>query len=77
MAEIKKKSTLDRSARIVDRTADTGMRMKDIALKTKDTVQKNENQKNRSPSAYASGRMTDVAKLASGKAAQQFYQRGR
>ena len=43
MAEIKKKFTLDRSARIVDRTADTGMRMKDIALKTKDAMQKNAN----------------------------------
>lgn len=77
MAEIKKKSAFEQSSRMVDRTVDAGKRMKDIALKTKDTVQKNENQKNRSPSAYASGRMTDVAKLASGKAAQQFYQRGR
>lgn len=77
MAEIKKKSTLNLSARIVDRTADTGIRMKDIALKTKDTVQKNESKEDRSPSAYASGRMTDVAKLASGKAAHQIYQRGR
>ena len=77
MAEIKKKSTLDRSARIVDRTADTGMRMKDIALKTKDAMQKNESKEDRSPSAYASGRTTDAAKLAAGKAAQQFYQRGR
>ena len=77
MAEIKKKSTLDRSARIVDHTADTGMRMKDIALKTKDAMQKNESKEDRSPSAYASGCTTDAAKLAAGKAAQQFYQRGR
>lgn len=77
MAEIKKKSTLDRSACIVDRTADTGMRIKDIALKTKDAMQKNESKEDRSPSAYASGRTTDAAKLAAGKAAQQFYQRGR
>ena len=77
MAEIKKKSTLERSARIVDRTADAGTRIKSIALKTKDAVQKNENQKDRSPAAYASERTTDAAKLAAGKAAQQFYQRGR
>lgn len=77
MAKIKKKSTLGRSARIVDRTADTGTRMKNIALKTKDAVQKNENQKDHSPSAYASERTTDTAKLAVGKAAQQFYQRGK
>lgn len=77
MAEIKKKSTLERSARIVDRTADAGTRIKSIALKTKDAVQKNENQKDHSPSAYASERTTDAAKLAAGKAAQQFYQRGK
>ena len=77
MAEIKKKSTLERSTRIVDRTADTGTRIKNIALKTKDAVHKNENQKDRSPSAYASECTTDAAKLAAGKAAQQFYQRGK
>lgn len=77
MAEIKKKSAFEQSSRMVDRTVDAGKRMKDIALKTRDAVQKNENQENRSPSAYASGRTTDAAKLAAGKAAQQFHQRGR
>ncbi|MDO4173921.1 MAG: lysozyme family protein [Eubacteriales bacterium] len=76
MAEIKKKSTLERSARIVDRAADTGMRMKDIALKTKDAAQKNESQEERSPSTYASNRVSVAAQKAAREGTQQFNRRG-
>lgn len=70
MAEIKKKSTLECSARIIDRTTDAGTRIKDITLKTKDAMQKNRDQKDHSPSAYASERTTDAAKAAQNQQTQ-------
>ncbi|MDO4175538.1 MAG: lysozyme family protein [Eubacteriales bacterium] len=76
MAEIKKKSTLERSARIVDHNVDAGTRMKDIALKTKDAVQKNESQEERCPSTYASNRVSAAAQKAALKGTQQFNRRG-
>lgn len=77
MAEIKKKSTVERSTRMIDRTAGAGTRIKNVALKTRDAAQKSEGKEDSSPSAYASERTTNVSKLAAGKAAQQFYQRGK
>lgn len=76
MAEIKKKSTFEQSSRMVDRTADVGTRMKNIALKTKDAVQKNENNKDTSPSAYASNRISVAAKRAAREGARQFNRSG-
>lgn len=61
---------------MIDRTADAPKRMKQAALKTRDTVQINENQQNHSPTAYASEHTENTAKAAAGKAAQQFQKRG-
>lgn len=77
MAEIKKKSIMGHSTRMIDRTADAGTRIKNVALKTRDAAQKSEKKEDSSPSAYASECTTNVSKLAAGKAAQQFYQRGK
>ena len=63
MAEIKKKSTMGHSTRMIDRTADAGTRIKNVALKTRDAAQKNEGKEDSSPSAYASERITNVSKM--------------